>query len=52
MKNSYPELNNGKELIIETLKMKKKSFLLLLERGMKILMKIYSKLKTIFFQVQ
>ena len=27
MKNSYPELTNGKDLIIETLKTRKKSFL-------------------------
>ena len=28
MKNSYPELNNGKELIIETLKNEEENFLL------------------------
>ena len=37
MKNSYPELTNGKELITETLKNEEKKFSSLLERGMKIL---------------
>ena len=37
MKNSYPELINGKELIIETLKNEEEKFSSLLERGMKIL---------------
>ena len=37
MKNSYPELSNGKELIIETLKNEEEKFSSLLERGMKIL---------------
>ena len=37
MKNSYPELINGKELIVETLKNEEEKFSSLLERGMKIL---------------
>ena len=37
MKNSYPELVNGKELIVETLKNEEEKFSSLLERGMKIL---------------
>jgi len=37
MKNSYPELNTGKDLIIETLKNEEEKFSSLLERGMKIL---------------
>ena len=37
MKSSYPELNTGKELIIETLKNEEEKFSSLLERGMKIL---------------
>ena len=37
MKNSYPELNTGKDLIIETLKNEEEKFSILLERGMKIL---------------
>ena len=37
MKNSYPELSNGSELIIETLKSEEEKFSSLLERGMKIL---------------
>ena len=37
MKDSYPELTNGKELITETLKNEEKKFSSLLERGMKIL---------------
>ena len=37
MKNSYPELSNGSELIIETLKNEEEKFSSLLERGMKIL---------------
>ncbi|MDC2987108.1 alanine--tRNA ligase [Candidatus Pelagibacter bacterium] len=37
MKNSYPELISGKELIIETLKNEEEKFSSLLERGMKIL---------------
>ena len=37
MKSSYPELINGKELIVETLKNEEEKFSILLERGMKIL---------------
>ena len=37
MKNSYPELNIGKDLIIETLRNEEEKFSSLLERGMKIL---------------
>ena len=37
MMNSYPELINGKELIVETLKNEEEKFSSLLERGMKIL---------------
>ena len=37
MKDSYPELINGKALIIETLKNEEEKFSSLLERGMKIL---------------
>ena len=37
MKNSYPELISGRELIVETLKNEEEKFSSLLERGMKIL---------------
>ena len=37
MKNSYPELDAGKDLIVETLKNEEEKFSSLLERGMKIL---------------
>ena len=37
MKDSYPELNRGKDLIIETLKNEEEKFSSLLERGIKIL---------------
>ncbi len=37
MHNSYPELANGRELIVETLKNEEEKFSSLLERGMKIL---------------
>jgi len=37
MKNSYPELQTGKDLIVETLKNEEEKFSSLLERGMKIL---------------
>jgi alanyl-tRNA synthetase len=37
MKTSYPELNSGKDLIIETLKNEEEKFSTLLERGIKIL---------------
>ena len=45
MKNSYPELSNGSELIIETLKNEEEKFSSLLERGMKILDDNLSKVK-------
>ena len=45
MKNSYPELNTGKELIIETLKNEEEKFSSLLERGMKILNENLSKVQ-------
>jgi alanyl-tRNA synthetase len=37
MQNSYPELINGRDLIVETLKNEEEKFSSLLERGMKIL---------------
>ncbi|MFL2889481.1 MAG: alanine--tRNA ligase [Pelagibacteraceae bacterium] len=37
MKTSYPELNTGKDLILETLKNEEEKFSTLLERGLKIL---------------
>ena len=37
MKNSYPELIHGKELIVETIKNEEEKFSSLLDRGMKIL---------------
>jgi len=45
MRNSYPELSNGSELIIETLKNEEQKFSSLLERGMKILEENLSKVK-------
>jgi len=45
MKNSYPELVNGKELIVETLKNEEQKFSSLLERGMKILNENLSKVQ-------
>ncbi|MBD1138359.1 alanine--tRNA ligase [Pelagibacterales bacterium SAG-MED41] len=45
MKNSYPELTNGSELIIETLKNEEEKFSSLLKRGMKILDENLSKVK-------
>ena len=45
MKKSYPELVNGKELIIETLKNEEEKFSILLERGMKILEENLSKVQ-------
>ncbi len=45
MKNSYPELINGKDLIIETLKNEEEKFSSLLERGMKILDENLSQVK-------
>ena len=44
-KNSYPELNTGKDLIIETLKNEEEKFSSLLERGMKILDENLDKVK-------
>jgi len=45
MKSSYPELINGKELIVETLKNEEERFSTLLERGMKILDENLSKVQ-------
>ncbi len=45
MKNSYSELNTGKDLIIETLKNEEEKFSSLLERGMKILDENLNKVK-------
>ena len=45
MKNSYSELNTGKDLIIETLKNEEEKFSSLLERGMKILNENLSKVQ-------
>ena len=45
MKSSYPELNNGKDLIIETLKNEEEKFSTLLERGIKILNENLEKVK-------
>ena len=45
MKNSYPELSQGKDLIIETLKNEEEKFSSLLERGIKILDENLAKLK-------
>ena len=45
MKSSYPELLNGKELIVETLKNEEEKFSTLLERGMKILDENLSKVQ-------
>ena len=45
MKNSYPELSTGKDLIIETLKNEEEKFSSLLERGIKILDENLSKVK-------
>ena len=45
MSKSYPELENGKDLIIETLKNEEEKFSSLLERGMKILDQNLSKVK-------
>ena len=46
MKNSYPELSSGKDLIVETLKNEEEKFSSLLERGMKILDENLSKVKS------
>ena len=45
MKNSYPELSQGKDLIIETLKNEEEKFSSLLERGIKILDENLSKIQ-------
>jgi alanyl-tRNA synthetase len=45
MKSSYPELNTGKDLIIETLKNEEEKFSTLLERGIKILNENLKKVK-------
>jgi alanyl-tRNA synthetase len=45
MKSSYPELNTGKDLIIETLKNEEEKFSSLLERGIKILNENLKKVK-------
>ena len=45
MKNSYPELSQGKDLIIETLKNEEEKFSSLLEKGIKILDENLSKVK-------
>ena len=46
MKSSYPELNVGKDLIIETLKNEEEKFSTLLERGIKILNENLEKVKS------
>ena len=46
MKSSYPELNMGKDLIIETLKNEEEKFSTLLERGIKILNENLEKVKS------
>ncbi len=45
MSKSYPELKNGKDLIVETLKNEEEKFSSLLDRGMKILDQNLSKVK-------
>ena len=45
MSKSYPELNTGKDLIIETLKNEEEKFSSLLDRGMKILDQNLEKVK-------
>ena len=45
MKTSYPELNTGKNLIMETLKNEEENFSVLLERGIKILNNNLEKVK-------
>ena len=49
MSKSYPELNTGKDLIIETLKNEEEKFSSLLERGMKILDQNLEKVKNNIF---
>jgi alanyl-tRNA synthetase len=46
MESSYPELNTGKDLIIETLKNEEEKFSTLLERGIKILNENLEKVKS------
>ena len=46
MKSSYPELNTGKDLIIETLKNEEEKFSTLLERGINILNENLEKVKS------
>ena len=48
MSASYPELSRGEALIAETLKMEEEKFLVLLERGMKILDEETKKVKGVF----
>jgi malate synthase len=45
MSESYPELNVGKDLIVETLKNEEEKFTLLLDRGIKILNENLTKVK-------
>jgi len=45
MSQSYPELNTGKDLIVETLKNEEEKFSLLLDRGIKILNENLEKVK-------
>jgi alanyl-tRNA synthetase len=47
MSNSYPELNRAQSLIRETLKMEEEKFLVLLDRGIKILNEEISKIDKI-----
>ncbi len=49
MKSSYPELINGKELIVETIKNEEEKFSSLLERGMKILNENLNKVQNKIF---
>jgi len=46
MRSSYPELNTGKDLIIETLKNEEEKFSTLLDRGIKILNENLEKVKS------
>ena len=45
MSESYPELNTGKDLIVETLKNEEEKFSSLLDRGIKILNENLEKVK-------
>ena len=47
MSSNYPELNRAQSLIRETLKMEEEKFLVLLERGIKILNDEISKIDKI-----